>query len=104
MTTILQKSLLAIATVATVGIGTIVLSSEAEARPGPGYRGGGVVRHAGFARHGHWHRPHWHRPHWGWRHGYGYGFRGVAVVAAPACAEYVLVRRPSGRLVRVCAY
>jgi hypothetical protein len=99
----MMKKTTTLALAAAAVLGALSMSA-APAFAGPGFRGGYGHHGRHFDRHGrHWgHRRHgWHGRH---RYGWGYGVYGAPlyVGAAAYAAECYLVRRPSGRLIKVC--
>ena len=62
-----------------------------------GFKGGGFHgkhwggHHHGFRHHG-----------FGWRHRYGYGYGSPLFVGSYVAADCYFLRRPSGRLIKVC--
>jgi hypothetical protein len=102
--TMFSKTILALATIATIGTAALVTSTSADARPGfrGGFHGGfkgNIGRVARFTPdRPNWNphkpnRPHWHprfpRPHWHvrWNRSWGYGVGvATAAVAAPVYA------------------
>jgi hypothetical protein len=96
----MMKKTMTIALAAAAVLGALAVSA-APAFAGPGYRGGGY-----HGRHGGWHGRHWghHRHGWRGRHRYGWGIYGAPLYVGSAAyaAECYLVRRPSGRLIKVC--